>query len=47
MSEIGEIQTPHVADTEPVEDEDNIYESDSEEVVHPRIQAPGKISESW
>ena len=33
MSETGEIQTPHMADTEPVEDEDNIYGSDSEEVV--------------
>ena len=32
MSEIGEIQTPHVADIEPVEDED-IYGSDSKEVV--------------
>ena len=32
MSEIGEIQTPDVADIEPVEDED-VFGSDSEEVV--------------
>ena len=32
MSEIGEIQTPHVADIEPVEAED-VFGSDSEEVV--------------